>query len=151
MKRLIQPTLHVVTVTLLIGFAAMTTKAQAPQCKTLDPVCVDPASYKVLYEDSNIRVLRYDDEPGHVVPKHTHRYPYRVYVITTVMREFISLDKKTGECQQTGQEVKLTANLQLFAKPPVTHCEVNNDKAPTHLIIFEYKTQKAVARAARRR
>lgn len=64
MKHLIRPALHVVVVTIIIGFAAMTTKAQ-------DPVTVDPDHYKVLYESSDVRVLRYDDIPRHIVPKHT--------------------------------------------------------------------------------
>jgi hypothetical protein len=147
MNYLIRPVLHVIMVTLMISFAAMITKAQDPKCKTLDPVCVDPASYKVLYEDSNVRVLRYDDIPGHVVHKHTHQYPYRVYVITTATREFISLDEKTNECQKIGAEVKLFANDELM-RPPTTHCEVNNGQAPTHLIIFEFKNQKATTTVA---
>lgn len=145
MHHLTRPTLHVFVVALLITFAATTAKAQ-------DPVTVDPEHYKVLYEDSDVRVLRYDDEAGHVVPKHTHKFPYRVYVITNATREFMSLDDKTKgkACQQTGAQVKLFANDELM-RPPVTHCEANTGTTPTHLIIFEFKNQKPATTAALRR
>ncbi len=129
--------LPIMMAALAIGFLARTARAQ-------DPVKVDPEHYKVLYEDSDIRVLRYDDEPGHVVPKHTHQYPYRVYVVTAATREFLSLDDKTGgkECQTTSGPTKLFANDELM-RPPVTHCEKNVGTTATHLILFEYKKQPA--------
>jgi hypothetical protein len=137
MSHLTRTVFHIVIIALAVSFAVKTAHAQ-------DPLKVDPASYKLLYEDQDVRVLRYDDKPGHVVPKHTHQYPYRVYVITTATREFISVDDKTKECQKTGVEVKLVANDELV-RPPTTHCEVNNGKDPTHLIIFEFKNQKTTA------
>ncbi len=70
MSRLIRSVFYVATVALVLSLATKTAQAQ-------DPVKVDPEHYKVLYEDSDVRVLRYDDTPGHVVPKHTHQYPYR--------------------------------------------------------------------------
>jgi hypothetical protein len=144
MNHLIRPILHIVVVTLIISFAAMSTKAQ-------DPVTVD-SSYKVLYEDSDVRVLRYDDKPGHVVPKHTHQYPYRVYVITDATREFFGLDAKTQKCQKptVPVPVKLFANDELM-RPPTTHCEFNSGTTETHLIIFEFKNQKPTTTAALRR
>jgi hypothetical protein len=121
--------------TLAMSFSAKPAKAQ-------DPVKVDPEHYKVLYEDSNVRVLQYDDTPGHVVPKHSHPYPYRVYVITNATREVYSLDDKTQECQKTGTTAKLFANDELV-RGPVTHCEANTGTTPTHLILFEFKNQPA--------
>ena len=134
MSHLLRSLSHIVIAALAIGFAATTAKAQ-------DPVTVDPDHYKVLYEDSDVRVLRYDDEPGHVVPKHTHQYPYRVYVITAATREFRSLDDATKgtECLKTAPTTKLFANDELM-RGPVTHCEANTGTTPTHLIIFEFKT-----------
>jgi len=133
MNHLIRTVFHIVTVALALGLATKTAQAQ-------DPVTVDPEHYKVLYEDSAVRVLRYDDAPGHFVPKHTHQYPYRVYVITAATREFRSLDDKTKECQKTAGPTKLFANDELM-RPPVTHCEANTGTSPTHLIIFELKKQ----------
>lgn len=134
MSRLIRSVFYVATVALVLIFGAKTAQAQ-------DPVKVDPEHYKVLYEDSDVRVLRYDDTPGHVVPKHTHQYPYRVYVITNATREFRSLDGTTHECQKTAPTTKLFANDELV-RGPVTHCEANTGTTPTHLIIFEFKSQK---------
>jgi hypothetical protein len=141
---------HVLIVALAVGFASRGAKAQGRD--SLDPVTVDSAHYKVLYEDSDVRVLRYDDEPGHVVPLHQHKYPYKVYVVTDATREFLSPDDtgKIKKCQQTGAQAKLFANDELM-RPPVTHCEVNTGKTPTHLIIFEFKSQKTTATAAARR
>jgi hypothetical protein len=144
MNHLTRLILHIVVVTLIISFAAMATKAQ-------DPVSVD-SSYKVLYQDSNVRVLQYDDKPGHVVPKHTHLYPYRVYVITDATREFFAPDAKTQKCQQptVPVPVKLLANDELM-RLPTTHCEVNSGLTETHLIIFEFKNQKPTTTTALRR
>jgi hypothetical protein len=160
MSRLIRHVFHTVIIILAIGFAAQTAAAQTakppdPGCKSksLDPTCVDPEHYKVLYEDSDVRVLRYDDGPGHFVPKHTHSYPYKVYVITTATREFRAVDETTkgNECQKTAPTTKLFANDELM-RPPVTHCEYNNSTtAPTHLIIFEYKNQKTTTNVSARR
>jgi hypothetical protein len=142
MSQRIRPIFSMVIAALALGFAAKTAAAQ-------DPVTVDPEHYKVLYEDSDVRVLRYDDLPGHVVAKHTHRYPYKVYVLTTATRNFLSLDDKTKECQKlvvvppaepVPGATKMFANDELM-RPPVTHCEVNTGQVPTHLIIFEFKKQ----------
>lgn len=134
MSRLTRSLSYMMIVALAVSFAAKAAHAQ-------DPVTVDPEHYKVLYEDSDVRVLRYDDTPGHVVPKHTHQYPYRVYVITNATREFRSLDDTTKECQKTATSTKLFANDELV-RGPITHCEANNGTTPTHLILFEYKNQK---------
>lgn len=134
MSHLIRSVFYVATVALVLSFATKTAQAQ-------DPMKVDPEHYKVLYEDSDVRVLRYDDTPGHVVPKHTHQHPYRVYVITNATREFRSLDDTTKECQKTAPTTKLFANDELV-RGPVTHCEANTGTTPTHLIIFEFKNQK---------
>ncbi len=127
---------YIMIIALALSFAASTANAQ-------DPVKVDPENYKVLYEDADVRVLRYDDVPGHVVPKHTHPYPYRVYVITNATREFRSLDDKGEECQKSATPTKLFANDELV-RGPVTHCEANVGTTPTHLIIFEFKNEKIV-------
>lgn len=140
MSHLIRSIFCIMIVALAMSFAAETAKAQ-------DPVTVDPEHYKVLYEDSDVRVLRYDDAPGHFVPKHTHLYPYRVYVITNATREFRSLDDTTKECQKTATPTKLFANDELV-RGPVTHCEANTGTTPTHLILFEFKNQKTTTTVA---
>ena len=146
MNRLTRQLFRVVLIALAAGLAAQAAKAQG---KDLDPVKVDPEHYKVLYEDANVRVLRYDDTPGHFVPKHTHKYPYKVYVVTDAVREFIALDDKQN-CPKTGAQTKLFANDELM-RPPTTHCEANTGTADTHLIIFEFKKPPAATTAGRPR
>lgn len=135
MSRLNHP---VFMITIAIGAFALGLAAR--MAKAQDPVTVDPENYKVLFEDSDVRVLRYDDTPGHFVPKHTHPYPYRVYVITPAIREFLSLDAEGKDCQKAAVPTKLFANDELM-RPPVTHCEANIGTTPTHLILFEFKKQ----------
>lgn len=138
MTRLLRSVFHLMLVALATGFASQTAEAQAPSPKSQDPVSVDPKHYQVLYEDVAVRVLRYDDTPGHVVPLHTHQHPYKVYVVSNATREFLSLDNTGKECQKTAPPTKLMANDELM-RGPITHCEANTGNTPTHLIIFEYK------------
>jgi hypothetical protein len=148
MHRRTRTVLHVVIVALAVGFAAQTVKAQDKD--PLDPVTVDPEHYKVLYEDANVRVLRYDDAPGHVVPLHHHKYPYKVYVVTNATREFLPTDAAGKTCEATATPTKLFANDELM-RLPVKHCEANNGTTPTHLVIFEFKDQTITPTVAARR
>lgn len=105
----------------------MTTRAQ-------DPVKVDPEHYKILFEDDDVRVLRYDDTPGHFVPKHSHP-EYVVYALAPAVRMFF-----TGNCASTiaVKPTKIPA-FKPIVKGPITHCERNADKTGDHLLIFEFK------------
>jgi hypothetical protein len=44
-----------------------------------DPVKVDPAHYRVLFENAHMRVLEYRDKPGDKAPMHSHP-AYMTYV-----------------------------------------------------------------------
>jgi hypothetical protein len=106
--------------------------------KAQDPVKVDPAHYVILYENDEVRVLKFDDMPGDVVPKHSHPR-YKVYVVTPATREFFSLDKTTQLCAKDGTTKQLIPNNNPSWQSPVTHCERNNGTEPTHLIVIECK------------
>jgi hypothetical protein len=104
----------------------MTAKAQ-------DPVQVDPEHYKVLFENNYVRVLQYDDTPGHFVPKHSHP-KYVVYALAPAVRQFF-----VGNCAIISVK-PVTINPYIpIVKSPVTHCERNAGNTDDHLIIIEFK------------
>jgi hypothetical protein len=115
-----------------LTFAVKTTRAQ-------DPVKVDPEHYVILYENDEVRVLKFDDMPGDTVPKHSHPW-YKVYVITPTTREFFAVDKATQVCVKDGTAKQLMPNNNPPWQPPITHCEKNTSTTePTHLIVIECK------------
>ena len=140
MPRPLRLALHLVIVIFSTGLAAETAKAQ-------DPVKVDPEHYKVLFEDEDVRVLRYDDTPGHFVPKHSHPQ-YVVYALAPALRQFFP-----APCAViTVKPVKINPFTPIV-KAPVTHCERNAGKTDDHLLIFEFKrpaNARQKARALRR-
>jgi hypothetical protein len=111
--------------------AVTTTKAQ-------DPVKVGNGHYVILYENDDVRVLKFDDMPGDVIPIHSHPW-YKVYVITPATREFFAADKATQVCVKDGTIKQLSPNNNPPWLPPTTHCEKNNSTEPTHLVVIECK------------
>ena len=130
---------------ILVAVFALTSSAK--MVKAQDPVQVDPEHYKVLYENAEVRVLKYDDTPGHLVPKHSHQHPYVVYVVTPALRQFFKSDCSTKD----GDPKLLTPDKELKPTVPVTHCESNIGVTDTHLVIVELKKQQATATPAPQR
>jgi beta-alanine degradation protein BauB len=118
-------------IVIALTFAVKTTQAQ-------DPVKVDPPHYVILYENDEVRVLKFDDMPGDTVPKHSHPW-YKVYVITPATREFFAVDNVTQLCVKDGTTKQLIPNNNPSWQQPTTHCEKNNGTEPTHLIVIECK------------
>lgn len=133
MNPLVRRSLYVLLAGLVLISAARTSQAQ-------DAAKVDPEHYKVLYEDADVRVLRYDDQPGHFVPRHSHP-EYVVYSLAPARRQFL-----LGNCasQIAAKPVPIPVNTPLV-KSPVTHCERNSGTTDTHLIIIEFKGAKKPA------
>jgi hypothetical protein len=137
--------LTIAVLLLALTYGAKTLKAQEPDslCRIhpLDPVCVAPNNYKVIYEDDDVRVLRFQDTPGTRIPKHQHSHPFQVYNITRSQRQFFQPDCKT----KIGAVKILPPNQLLpFTMPiPVTHCESNPGKTGASLVIVEYKKDPA--------
>ncbi|MCA1568358.1 MAG: hypothetical protein LC803_22470 [Acidobacteria bacterium] len=121
---------------------AHTTQAQAPACPTLDPVCVDKEHYRVVYEDADIRVLRYRDKPGHFVPEHSHP-EYVVYSYSPATRQFLP-----APCTSKPAPISIPVDTP-FVKPPVTHCERNTGTTDTDLIVIEFKAKSNPTPAAK--
>jgi hypothetical protein len=130
MSKLIHIVFQLLLVVSALTFAVKSTKAQ-------DPVKQDP-NYKVVYENDEVRVLKFDDKPGDVVPLHSHPW-YKVYISTPAMREFFPLDKKTGACSAVGVTKLLVPNNDPTLSPPVAHCEKNVGTTETHLVVVECK------------
>lgn len=111
-----------------------------------DPVKVDPLHYKVLYENNNVRILEYNDSPGHKVPKHSHPN-FFVYVVSDSTRLFT--DWVSGpNCNGASKTVELTADEHLI-KPAVTHCEENTGTTNARLIVVEFKKPTSARRSSK--
>jgi hypothetical protein len=131
MSTLIPVVFQILLIVTALTITVKTTKAQ-------DPVKVDPGHYIILYENDEVRVLKFDDMPGDAVPKHSHPW-YKVYVITPATREFFAVDKGTQLCVKDGTTKQLIPNNNPAWQPPITHCERNISTEPTHLIVIECK------------
>jgi hypothetical protein len=138
--------LTIAAVSAALTFGAQTINAQEPNpaCKPqdLDPVCVDPEHYKVIYENDEVRILKFDDTPGHKVPKHMHKYPLRLYAITPSLRQFYpecATQNPPPPVLLAPEEDNAMPPLNPHPPPPVTHCETNVGVTDAHLIIVEYK------------
>lgn len=130
-----------------IAFGAKTLNAQ-----DLDPVKVDPQHYKVIYENDEVRILSFNDTPGHFVPKHRHAYPYQVYSATVSLRQFFQPDCVT----KIKDPVLLAPDISAQPAPPVIHpsvihCESNVGLTEAHLIVVEYKKNPPTTTTAERR
>lgn len=134
-------TLHMIF-TILCVSVTMICLASITQAQ--DPVKVDPDHYKVLYENSSVRILEYNDSPGHKVPKHSHPN-FFVYVVSDSQRLFT--DWTSGpNCNGPAKTVVLKANENLV-KPAVTHCEENTGYTDARLIVVEFKKETSARRA----
>jgi hypothetical protein len=141
MKRLFQ-------LILIALCASLTTIFLAPIARAQDPVKVDPDHYKVLYENNNVRILEYNDSPGHKVPKHSHPN-FFVYVVSDSQRLFT--DWISGpNCNGPAKTVVLKAD-ESFPKNAVTHCEANTGYTNARLIVVEFKKETSARRTSARR
>lgn len=131
MSTLMRVVFQILLIVTVLTVTVKTTKAQ-------DPVKVDPKHYVVLYENDEVRVLKFDDMPGDTVPKHSHPW-YKVYVITPATRDFFLVDKSTQVCVKDATTKQLIPNNNPSWQHPITHCESNPGPEPTHLIVVECK------------
>lgn len=122
------------------ALVALTFGANTINAQDLDPVKVDPQHYKVIYENDEVRILSFNDTPGHFVPKHQHAHPFHVYSVTVSLRQFFQPDCVT----KIGDPVLLAPDISSRPAPPVTHppvihCESNAGLTEAHLIVVEFK------------
>ena len=103
--------------------ALVTAKAQ-------DPAKVDPAHYKVLFNNSQVRILDVRQKPGYKTPMHSHPN-HVVYALTGETLKFTLPDGKTNTATiKAGQVVWRNAE---------THTVENVGKNEAHVLDIELK------------
>ncbi|MFC6286101.1 cupin domain-containing protein [Nocardioides sp. GCM10027113] len=96
---------------------------------SLDPAVTNPQHYKVLFENEQVRVLEYTDQPGDVTTPHAH--PDSVmYTLSSFRRRLVS-----GGSQR---EVDMVAGTVGWL-PSQTHHGENIGDTPTHVLFVEVK------------
>ena len=94
-----------------------------------DPTISNPDFYRTLWENDDVRVLEYRDQPGqHTTP---HDHPNSVLVALTSFDRRLSM----GE---VSREVSLAAGETVWL-PAQTHYGTNIGTTPTHTILIELK------------
>jgi lipocalin-like protein len=95
-----------------------------------DPVKVDPAHYRVLFENAHMRVLEYRDQPGDKAPMHSHP-AYMTYVAGP---------GKTEDTLPNGQtSIEEDKGGEFDCHTPTTHAGRNVGNTPTQELLVEFK------------
>jgi beta-alanine degradation protein BauB len=103
----------------------------------MDPVASNPAHYKVVFENEQVRVLEYTDAPGDKTTAHQH--PNSVmYTLSSFRRRLFS-----GEVHR---DVEIPAGTSGWL-PAQEHYGENIGDTPTHVIFVELKADSATASA----
>lgn len=97
----------------------------------LDPVKLDPQTYKVEFENSQVRVLRVRMAPQHHVPMHEHALNRVVVYLTDQNSSMTTPDGKTDIAKHKAGEVSWG--------PPTRHQEVNLSDKPMEVVVAELK------------
>ncbi|MCZ2825937.1 MULTISPECIES: cupin domain-containing protein [unclassified Modestobacter] len=105
----------------------------------LDPISSNPDSYRVVFENARVRVLEYEDAPGHRTTP--HRHPDSVMITLSSFRRRLS----TG-----GREVdvELPAGAARWL-PAQEHAGENIGATPTHTVFVELKDGDATTPSGR--
>lgn len=96
---------------------------------TVDPVQTDPELYRVVLENSRVRVVEYQDQPGASTKEHSH--PDTVMVpLSGFRRRIRSGDREVVVDLEAGQVRWLDAQ---------THAGTNIGNTPSHALFIELK------------
>lgn len=96
---------------------------------SLDPVVTNPDHYKVIFENDQVRVLEYTDQPGDRTTPHQH--PDSVmYTLTAFQRRLSS-----GGAER---DVQIPARIAGWL-PAQQHAGHNIGQTPSHVIFVELK------------
>jgi quercetin dioxygenase-like cupin family protein len=94
-----------------------------------DPTVSNAEFYRTLWENDDVRVLEYKDQPGEETTPHEHP--------NTVMITLTGFDRQLSSGEQH-REVTLPAGEALWL-PAQTHSGRNIGSTPTHTILVELK------------
>jgi hypothetical protein len=106
-----------------------------------DPVVTNPGNYRVLFENERVRVLEYEDLPGHGTTEHHH--PDSVMVTASAFRRRISSNGNEVE-------VELPAGVARWL-PAQDHSGENIGQTRTHAFFIELKDPAPVSFDEQRR
>jgi len=100
---------------------------------TLDPVVTNPNFYKVLFENDQVRVLEYTDQPGDRTTPHEH--PNSVMVTLSSFRRRLY----AGDAER---DVDISAEKASWL-PAQQHAGHNIGDTQTHVVFVELKDSAA--------
>ena len=120
-------------------FAAMVVCLAASTAVAQDPVKVDPSHYKLVFENSKVRVLRIHYGPHEKSVMHSHPNA-TVIPLTDAHIKFSMPDGKSVERQLKGGEAMWT--------PAETHLPENLSDKPFEGVLVELKSKQAAAKHA---
>jgi len=106
----------------------------AAVARAQDPVKVDPAHYKVEFENDTVRVLRIHHGPGEKSVMHSHPQAIAVF-LTDHQNKMTYPDGKSETMSGKAGEVQIT--------PAGEHLPENVGDKPMELILVELKGQPA--------
>lgn len=95
----------------------------------MDPTTTNPDLYRVLWENEDVRILEYEDQPGDETTPHEH--PNTVMVTLTEFRRRLST-------ATDAREVALPSGTAVWL-PAQIHSGANIGDTPTHTILVELK------------
>ena len=113
--------LGVAVALLLLGFAMGAVRQEVAK--------VDPQHYRVIFENSHIRVIRGTDKPGDKTPVHHH--PAYLSIPDGPVKARIILEN--------GQTFDDGPSDAVWCSPPTTHATENVGTTNTNEIIVEFK------------
>ena len=93
--------------------------------------CTLPATPTVQQDDTEVRITRWDFEPGAVTGWHTHGWPYYVVMLTDAVQEVHDGEKITTITRKAGDSYVRDAGAQ--------HDVRNGSTAPMAFIEIEVK------------
>ena len=104
-----------------------------PPASPLDPVKVDPKSYKVELENDQVRVLRVKIGPHQTIPLHEHMLNRVVVYITDQNFRVTTPDGKAEAVQHKAGDVS-------WGGGPAKHKEENLSARPFEVVVVELKS-----------
>jgi quercetin dioxygenase-like cupin family protein len=98
--------------------------------------CNVPAIPTVQHEDSDVRITRWDFEPGAVTGQHTHGWPYAVVMLTDAV---LRVDNGADII-----EVRMNAGHAYHRPAGIEHDVMNGGDAPMAFVEIEFKRPQAL-------
>lgn len=102
---------------------------RSPLAADDDPTVSNPQFYTVLWENDDVRVLEYRDDPGQETTP--HRHPNSVMVTLTSFRRRLLVEQRS-------RDVELSVGSAVWL-PAQAHSGRNIGETPTHTILIELK------------